>query len=294
MDKTISKETMNFSFEGGYEVSASTVSKTIDSLVDMVEAIAKDSFSETEFRLSVSAVRPGSVILDFNAIAFAAQSLLTPSNINFATAMINALIACVNVKLHLGGKAPKKVEVQNDTLQVENSEQKILEVPAAAKVYFENVTIENSIINIFQSADQDEGISGLSIRKSNGDKISVPREKFTDYIVPTDFESSDNATVEYRKRELLFIRKPDLTGDTKWEFRSDRPIIADIKDTEFLNDVHAGKVMICAGTSILAELIVRMAMKADGMPDTKTARYTVEKVLQVNMPGLNGQFDLLE
>ena len=96
-----------------------------------------------------------------------------------------------------------------------------------------------------------------------------------------------------RQNEILYIRKPDLLSKTKWEFKSDKYITADVEDKAFLDSVQSGKQSIVARMYIIADVRLVMEMGPDGLPDENTCKYTVVKVHSVHVPG-DGQLGLTE
>lgn len=91
----------------------------------------------------------------------------------------------------------------------------------------------------------------------------------------------------------MYIRRPDILGDTKWGFKSDKNFSADVEDSEFLENVHSGKQSIVAKMYIVADVRLVMELGPDGLPDENTCKYTVVKVHDIHMPG-DGQLMVTE
>ncbi|NLH00418.1 MAG: hypothetical protein GX488_00710 [Clostridiales bacterium] len=293
-DKIVSVDKLNFTFEGGYEVDALTVSKTIENLVKVMSITANAEYPESEFRLSVSAVRPGSLEFYFNAIAESAKTLLSDDNVNYAKAILEILISLFTIKKFLKKERPKAVKEARDNIEIHDCNGNMLVAPKGANIYFTNVNIDASISSVISAARSSPGVSGISITAENtGEKISIPITDFEELSQPIEDISEQQKQFTYNRVDVLFIKKPDLLGDSMWVFQSDRQVIADIADEAFMKKIHSGEIKVFAGMSILADIQVRYDLLENGLPNEKTIKYTVLHVKSINVPG-DGQMSIAE
>ena len=273
---------LSFVFEGGNAVDASTVTKALDGLITMVSAIAEREENGTKYRLAVNAFSPGSFEIMLLAFAESVKSLLTPEGVGYAADLVEVIGACFSAKRFLKGKLPKKREVKDDYLIIENAEGSTVKFPKGANALFVDQRIDNSITCIINGATASDGVSGLRI-DTQETSVRIDKSDFGECAVPIDVESVDAKVFESsRLNEILFVRQPDLLGDSKWGFKSDKNLTADIADKDFLEKIKAGEYEIYSGMYIIADLAVRVMIGANGLPDEKSSKYTVTKIHHVS------------
>jgi hypothetical protein len=283
-DKIVSKEKLNFTFEGGLEVDALTVSKTIEDLVKIMSITANAEYPESSFHLSISAVKPGSLDIYFNAVTESVQTLLNAENINRAKSILEVLVALFNIKSFLKKKKPESVKNIGDKVEVKNCQGNILVAPKAANIYFLDCNVDGFISSIFSSVKGSQTVTGISVTAGCGERTSIQREEFDDLSEEICGIVESPKQIMYERKDVLFIKKPDLLGDSIWTFQSDKQIIADIADNDFMNRIHSGEIKVCAGMSIVANILVRYELSKNGLPNEKTSKYTVLKVEKINFP----------
>lgn len=190
------------------------------------------------------------------------------------------------------GRPPKSKKTSGDSIIIENKDGCKLTIPVTDSVYFINPSIDQSITGIFSEASRSCGVSGITITNGKS-KVEIPARDFPTLSEKIDVVQIDKeAGLEEKRRitvtrqnEILYIRKPDLLSNAKWEFKSDKYITADIEDIAFLESVHSGRQSIVAKMYVIADLRVVMELGEDGLPDENTCKYAVTKVHSVHMPG---------
>lgn len=272
---------LTFSFCGDYEVDALSVSKAISSLVEISKIIADREYPNVEFRLSVKAIQPGSLEFCFIAAAAYLQTLLLPGNIEYAANLISLISSMFSIKHFLKRKKPKSVIEEKNSIKIISLSGAQLELPKGAGVYFVDQRVDNSISNIFQNAKLSEGISGISIKPSNGQTVHIPKQDFELCSMPIENEEEEIRVL--RKDEILYVRQPDLSGDRQWIFKSDKFLHAEIKDNNFLEKVRAG-IPMSARTYLIADIEMVMKKGLDGLPDENKTKYSVIRVKSIHQP----------
>jgi len=289
------KSSLTFSFCGDYEVSALSVSRAIESLVELSTVIAEKEYPGVEFRLTVKAVKPGSLEFEFvAAAALALQTLLSPENVTYAASLIEIMSAVFQIKHFLKGERPKSKEDAGEKIIIAHPDGGTLEVPKGAGVYFFDNRIDRSVTNIINAAKLSEGVTGIAV-DANG-KIEIPRDDFDSCL--KEF-SIDVSTVEVeplvvmRPKEILFIRQADFSGELKWRFKGAgaENIVASVLDERFLDRVISGVQEIRAKMYLVADVRVTIQFGPDKMPDESKCTYEVLKVHSVGIPG-EGQTEL--
>lgn len=285
------KNSLTFSFCGDYEVNARAVSTAISSLVDLSTAIAEKAYPDVEFRLSVRAIRPGSLEFDFTAAAIVLQPLLSSETISYAANMITVMAAAFKIKKFLKGTSPKSKSENDGTLIITRNDGSKLEIPSKAGVYFIDNRIDKSITNIIESVRVYDGVTGISIESD--DRVEIKKEDFDacSKEIPLDIDDETDTFVTVRRNEVLFIRQADLTGELKWRFTGAENITAKILDDRFVSRVKTGQQSIKAGMYIVADVRVTMKLGPDNLPDENKRLYEVVRVHSINVPG-EGQLKL--
>lgn len=279
-----SKGSLIFTFEGDYEVNVETVIQAIQSVSTITTVLADNAFPDATFKLSVKAVSPGSLNLEFVSVAQYFKDLLTPENLEIAKYMMDAVIASFRLKQFLQDKKPKKAEETDDKLIVTKDNGETISVPKTANVYFIDKRIDNSVTNIFNGVKSEASVSGIKLTQvENRECVEIPSDEFEECAIPTkiDFDNAGKEMSTVRKNDVLFIKKPDLMGNSKWSFQSDKVITAEIKDDGFLQKIKSGKQGVCAGMYIVADLELKYKLNALSMPIENTYKYTVLKVHEI-------------
>lgn len=283
-DKKTDVDKFNFTFNGDYEVDAITVSSTIKNLVELMSIAAASECPGTVVRLSVSAVKQGSLDFYFNAIAESTKTLLSANNMNHAKLLLDVIVALFNVKNFLKGKRPESVKEVGDNIEVKNITGDVYVVQKGANILFSDYNVDALLSGVFSSANSSPKVSGISISDKNGPKVSIPREDFGELSVPITGLVDTPKQFTYERTDVLFIKKPDLLGETAWTFQADKQIVADIADKEFMGRIHDGEIKVSAGMSIVADMRVRYDLLDTGLPNEKTTKYTVLHVNEINYP----------
>lgn len=268
---------LNFTFEGDYDVNALSLARAIESLVVLSTATASHSCPEAEVRLSVRAVKPGSLEILFMIAAAAAQTLFTPAGVEYASDLASTITSLFAIKQFLRGKKPKKIENVDDKIVVERSDGTKITVPKSSGVYFIDQSIDNSITNIIENASISPGVSAIRIG-SDGMSVKIGRHEFEECAVPIEVSEDGKKKVTYTRRDVLFVRKPDLMGDSQWGFRTDRNIMADMADKDFLNKVFSREVSVFSGMHLVADLEITAELGEDGIPNGSACHYSVKHV----------------
>lgn len=294
------KSSLTFTFEGDYEVDALSIVTAMQGLIKISNEIAVQNYPGVEFRLAIRGVAPGSLSFDFVALAGMASSLFTPGNIEYAKNLIDCIKTSFDIKHFLKGTLPKSKKTVGEAIIIENKDGSKMTIPVSNSVYLINPTIDQSITGIFAESAKSPGVSGVTITHGES-KVEIPAmdfpalsEKIDICQITEESAPAENQKITVnRSNEILYIRKPDLLLNTKWEFKSDKYITADVEDVAFLESVHSGRQSIVAKMYIVADVRVVMEIGSDGLPDESSCKYTVVKVHDVCIPG-DGQLSLTE
>lgn len=294
------KSSLTFTFEGDYEVDALSIVTAMQCLIKISNEIATQNYPGVEFRLAIRGLAPGSLSFDFVALASMANSLFTPDHIEYAKNLIDCIKTSFEIKHFLKGSLPKSKKTAGESIIIENKDGSKMTIPVSNSVYLINPAIDQSITGIFAESTKSCGVSGVTITHGTS-KVEIPARDFPALSEKIDVSHidenlvlpEDHEVTVIRHNEILYIRRPDILGDTKWGFKSDKNFSADVEDSEFLENVHSGKQSIVAKMYIVADVRLVMELGPDGLPDENTCKYTVVKVHDIHMPG-DGQLMVTE
>lgn len=274
---TESVSELNFTFEGDYDVNALSLARAIENLVALSTATASHSCPEAEVRLSVRAVKPGSLEILFMIATAAAQTLFSPAGVEYASDLASTITSLFEIKRFLRGKKPNQIETLDDRIIIERPDGTKITTPKSSGVYFFDQSIDNSITNIIENASISPGVSGIRIG-SHGRSVKIERHEFEECAVPVEISEDGKKKVTYTRRDVLFVRKPDLMGDSQWGFRTDRNIMADMADKDFLEKVFSREISVFSGMHLVADLEITTELGDDGIPNGPTCHYSVKHV----------------
>ena len=255
--------------------------KVIGALLDMSRVVAEREFPETQFTLNVKAITQVSLKFDFVAVAQAAQTLLSPDSMSYASSLIDVLGATFSIKKVLKGKKPRTVERKDDKIIIENNEGLHIEAPVGAAIYFNDNRIDRSVTQIFEAAQESGGATGVKVTTDR--TVEISREEFEICAQNIDLDCIlDDCITSIRYKETLFVRQPDFTGNLKWKFTGDQNISASVLDEDFKERVRNGDVSMTSKTYIIADVQVKIPRKNDGLPDPTKTTYEILKVHEIH------------
>lgn len=120
--------------------------------------------------------------------------------------------------------------------------------------------------------------------KEKGDKgkyVSINKEEYENMTSKVVDENSVAQTIIHGPINAnLLLKKPDLLGNSKWEFMFlGKSIRAEIKDIEWLKKVHAGEIT-GFGSKVTIPVRIMIQYDVDVNYDTipNTHKYTILKV----------------
>ncbi|MBC8793930.1 MAG: hypothetical protein C6Y20_20210 [Tagaea sp. CACIAM 22H2] len=211
---------------------------------------------EQKFDLTVRAVKPGSITINFllEAAAFSqtVASLSLSSGLS-ATDYFGLLKSWFDLLRHLGGKPPTQVQkITNspNAIQIQNSD---------------GATIITSpiIYNIFNNFDigKHAGLVAKPLRgRADGFEISVGKKKAANFnkreaTALKSVQRTENQ-LEQESIVLLKVVAPVFEGGGMWRFsRGKNVITASIQDPKFLAEVQSGRESFSAGDVLQVRLV---------------------------------------
>ncbi|MEH3117132.1 MAG: hypothetical protein PGN25_05850 [Methylorubrum populi] len=98
------------------------------------------------------------------------------------------------------------------------------------------------------------------------------RKKPSDYLV-----EAEGVTSEGEMSMVLLVRRPDLLGDTKWEFKHGKDtILAAIEDKAWIERFRSGQFVLSSGFAL--ECLVKYVYKYDKAGDLVSVSHVIKEV----------------
>lgn len=277
-----SKAGFSLHLDGNNEIDAVLLSKIIRDIASLTKMAANSENPEAYLKMNVTAFKDGSFEIDFSAICETAMTTaqtvvpMLASYFDLAHKAVNILKAYFEIKKHLKGAAPKEVHEKGDVVEVTNIDGRIIQAPKASANIMYNSYIDNLVINISGYATEHDPKGGFSISdEKDHHHYTVDDIKQMTKLLPMEEIISCQKT---RKETILYIRKPDILGNSRWGFKyENKNIEANIEDEDFLDSVHNG-LSVAAGDYVQARLEICVDLDPDGEPIKGSEKYTVYKV----------------
>ena len=279
-----SEEKFIFRFEGGNTVDAAVLASTISDVANLVKLAAKRIDNSAYLKINVTAFKEGCFQIDFSAISEIINNLATDPNAGtIAMASIVAVFGFFEIKKFLKGEKPaeiRKVKNKNKAKIIKNNGE-CIEVNEHSTSIFKDCNIDNLTIHIAENAKENGG-NGFSIiaDEIGADRIEFNGEDVKNLAKPCIHDTEEEVLQKVsRMNALLAIKKPDILGYSKWTFRLDgKDVDVSIRDLDWLDKVHEGKIAISAGDSINVVLETTIELDENKEPVEGSARYAILNV----------------
>lgn len=270
-----SKARFSFELEGKSYIDVNELSGVLNNTVDIVNQIVQGS-QDTYVNLRITKFSTGSFDIDFEAVAEQVMNIITdPAAV--AAGIVAAVSGVFRITKHLMGKEPKSFKVNGNHVNITNADGKSLIInKEISDKYFNNSKIEHAVINIINTVEKSER-EGFNIETDN-DVIKYNKDDFRQIrpVVENMIDNQERTHTNIIPTEL-FIRKPDLVGNSKWGFIFTTNIEATIEDEAFLEKVKMEKIRFGKGMRLPVLLKIETKLDKDGSPKPDPV-YTVVKV----------------
>lgn len=263
MIQLCNKSETNFSicFGGENEIEVKMFIDTLESTLELINYVANKEDKEAFIKINVKGTQNGSFKVHLAAIAGFIPTLININNINFARSCIDLACGMINIKKHLKGEKPKKVERKGDSVVIENIHSESAEFNV--KVFnFYNQDSDKIISKIFSNCDREY----FKINNEDEDLVFIGQNEYENMrkiIEIENAETEERIIINTIESEFL-IKKPDLTGNSQWELvdinNNNKTIRATIEDKNFISQVHSGDIYINSKTIIKAALQIETTL----------------------------------
>lgn len=280
LETTNQKDLITIKFDGERSIS-------IDALCSALSEFKKlsDLASNNEYRVEyrIVANREGSFEIDLLSIVNIATLLLNDFSRSLTKEIITVMSEWFKVKIHLNKKPPKEVKKENQRVEIKNENGEVMYTDLAGAKILENAQINNSVIVIGGSLQQDNR-NGIKMNIDGEELLNLNRNDF-DKITSRESIKLEEKIKTSKVQTRLVICKLDLTGDSKWDFIfNSKRIQAKIEDEEFKKKVSNHLVSFSKGTQIDVDMRIETEVGDDNLLLYGTEKYFIEKVTNIIQP----------
>ncbi len=269
-----SVESFKVSFGGNTSINAETFAKSINNTIELIKESANAIDPSCFLRLEIKANQEGSFETIIDAIVRHKDDLLSTTSIagNIIQGFLNFLL----IKEHLKGRKARKIESNDKETAIQNQDNQVIKVhKEIGNAYFQNNKIDNLIVNQFSILTDRPS---YSITTENN-KIIINQDSYDNMRQAVVDENFVVKTIKQKPIEVeLLLKKPDLLGDSKWQFVYNKTIDAKIEDEDFLEKVRKGRISVRAGVKVpcLMEIEYDLTDRLDIIQ--KSERYNIKKI----------------
>lgn len=274
-------DTFKVNFGGEkHTIDAELFTKTINNTIDLVKASANAIDPNCFLRLEINANKEGSFETVIDAVVKHGNTLFTQGNISFAGNVVQGFLNFLLIKEHLKGKKAKRIETKEKITAIENQDNTVIKVDSnVAQEFFKNAKIDNSIIQIFNDLKENKKESFTVVHQDK--KVEFKSQNYD--LMHEKVVDEKNMTSKIEKQKPvpvdLLLKKPDLLGDSAWQFVYNKNISAKIEDKDFLEKVHTRQIKtLYAGVKIPCLLQIEYELDDKLNPITNSDKYTIIQV----------------
>lgn len=274
--------------DGANEISAEYLAQSIYNMAVLTQRIALSEEPDAFVKINVIALKDGCFQIDFKAIVEVAAPVISsiPQIIDFAKNVMSLVIQSFELRKHLKGEAPAKIQKQeNGHSTVFNFNGDVYYFSGDAANNLADDKINESINKIADAIKKNNHNGGFRLKSS--DEESVFGSSDLEHLISAPVIKDITKRVITQK-VILTIRTPDMLGASPWGFFLEgKNIKAYVKDQVWLNKLHGHQISISSGDRIAAQLEAEIVLNADGTTDSKQITYTVTEVIGDIIPAAN-------
>lgn len=269
----ITKSNFSISFGGENEIEVKTLVNSLKTVMNLIEYVSKEIEGCNDIKIKIKDTQKGSFEVNFEVIASVIPFIFTVQNINLAKTCIETICGLINIKKHLKGEKPKKVEREGGNVIIENNHAETIIVDNRTFMIYGQAT-DKLITDMFSGNEREH----LMIKVQNEEKVVVKKEEYG--YMTTNINVEEERVITNTFESVFAVKKPDLIGNSKWQLvdmRSKKIIEATIDDSIFIDKIHRCEISINARTLITA--VVKIESTLNLYNESIKDVYTVLDVL---------------
>lgn len=275
----IDNEKLIFTFEGENNIDINLLVNALNGIAETYRNVIYAKNHKANLELKIEAFNKGSFEVIINSVVSTIPTIAPVAPAVLSN--IKTFLDIIKFKKDLKVKRLKEIVSEGDKSKVIN---------ANGEMHYHNCDVTNIYINNRQI---DKGLTELfTSLKLNKSRKAVRFKSNDEQVIVTDQEYQDMSNniiekpeviitkfIENEGTEELLLKKPDLLGESKWQFQYDGRIIDTvIQDKKFLQRVRKGEIK-----TLYAHVRVPVKMKIEIFMDDKlevvNRKYTILGVI---------------
>ena len=256
----------------------------------MIKGITSEIKPDSYAKLTIKSTKEGCFEVDLARIIsylptlFLGTAVATGGLFGIASICIRTFKDFLDIKKHLKGEKPAKVEKKGDVTTIKNCDGEELLINSKnsrAEIYFQNPKFDNCTVNIFNTLDSDTKRTDFHLIQEGEKQLTIKKEDYSRMAISVMQEANNEiTTIQERTDANVFVKKPDFRGTSKWELMFlGKSIKAEIKDSDWLKKVHAGEITgFGAKVTIPVKMLIEYDVDSNNDPIANTHKYIVLEV----------------
>ncbi len=256
----------------------------------MIKGITSEIKPDSYAKLTIKSTKEGcfevdlATIISYLPTLFLGTAVATGGLFGIASICIRTFKDFLDIKKHLKGEKPAKVEKKGDVTTIKNCDGEELLINSKnsrAEIYFQNPKFDNCTVNIFNTLDSDTKRTDFHLIQEGEKQLTIKKEDYSRMAISVMQEANNEiTTIQERTDANVFVKKPDFRGTSKWELMFlGKSIKAEIKDSDWLKKVHAGEITgFGAKVTIPVKMLIEYDVDSNNDPIANTHKYIVLEV----------------
>ena len=267
------------------EIRADTLLSSLLGYVNLLNEVHKQLNIPKKLNIYVSNTEKGSFIVDLNLLldTFDKIKSLFGNALPFDIKDIVEISAgLILLKAFLKKEKPKEVKKENDRVVIINIDNEKFAINETVyRLAKEDEFIDEAIIDMTESIEEDENIEGFEIKDNVGHTVKIGREKLKYLIIPNPIFEEKTRTIT-RENVYLTVLKLVFAENRKWEFIFEgNKISANIEDDNFIKNLD--KYSFKRGTKLLCDLEI-LQVYSVRLDEFINREFNIKKVHKVVSP----------
>jgi hypothetical protein len=273
------KEQLIFTFDGENNVDINLLANALGGISEAYKNVIYAKSPEANLELKIEAFNKGSFEVIISSVV-STIPLFIPASQN-ALSNVRLFLDIVKLKQDLKGKKPSKIITEGDQAKVINQNGEThYHNCEVTNLYMNNPLIDKGITDLFSSLKGDKTKKAVSL-KSKDERVVINEQEYENMSVNL-IEQSDNTGFKHVENQVtteLLLKKPDLLGESKWQFQyGGKTISTSIDDKAFLKKVKSGEIK-----ALYAHVSIPVKMKIEAFMDDNLEivkkKYTILEVV---------------
>lgn len=267
------------------EIRADTLLSSLLGYVNLLNEVHKQLNIPKKLNIYVSNTEKGSFIVDLNLLldTFDKIKSLFGNALPFDIKDIVEISAgLILLKAFLKKEKPKEVKKEDDRVVIINIDNEKFAINETVyRLAKEDEFIDEAIIDMTESIEEDENIEGFEIKDNVGHTVKIGREKLKYLIIPNPIFEEKTRTIT-RENVYLTVLKLVFAENRKWEFIFEgNKISANIEDDDFIKNLD--KYSFKRGTKLLCDLEI-LQVYSVRLDEFINREFNIKKVHKVVSP----------